>query len=160
MKKRFVSIGGAVLAALMIAAGACGGDSADDAQDTAGALEEFSNDFNATTDIGQTSDDVKGSLKDNCGELRDNVESDDLDGFCEALGDAIDDDDQAEFASLKAAWPALEQQVRADIAADIQDAASEDDDDDNPLEGGDPGNDDTDDDDIDDDDIENPLDSE
>lgn len=160
MKKRFVSIGGAVLAALMLAAGACGDDSGDNAQDTAGALEEFSNDFNATTDIGQTSDDVTDSLKDNCGEMNTNVDSDDLDEFCEALGEAIDDDDQAAFSNLKAAWPALEQRVRADIAADIQDAASEDDDDDNPLEGGDPGNDDTDDNDVDDDDIENPLDSE
>jgi hypothetical protein len=164
LKKRFLSVGGAVLAALMLAAGACGGDdSGDNAEDTAGALEEFSNDFNATDDLVLASDDVKGSLGDNCDELRANVESDDLDGFCEALGDAIDDDDQQAFQDLKSAWPAIESQVRADIAADIQDAAT-DDDNDNPLEGGDPGdddgNDDTDDDDVDRDDVENPLDNE
>jgi hypothetical protein len=92
--------------------------------------------------------------------MQDNVDSDDLGEFCDALGEAIDDDDQQAYSTLQSAWPALEQQVRADIAADVQDAASEDDDEDNPLEGGDPGNDDTDDNDVDGDDVENPLDNE
>jgi hypothetical protein len=155
MKKRFLSVGGAVLAALMLAAGACGGDdSSDNAEDTAGALEEFSNDFAATDDIVQASDDVKDSMKDNCSEMQDNVDSDDLGEFCDALGEAIDDGDQQAYSTLQAAWPALEQQVEADIAADIQDAASEDDED-NPLEGGDPGDVDVDND--GDDDEDNPL---
>jgi hypothetical protein len=175
MKKKFLSISGACLAALALVAGACtDDDSAQNAEDAAGALEEFTNDLNGTNDIVQASDDVKDSMKDNCGDLQDSVDSDDLDEFCNALGEAVDDDDQQAYTALKGAFPAIQQQVEAQIAADIQDAASDDDGDD-PLEGGDPGddplddgdddgtdneNDDADDDDVDDDDVENPLDNE
>jgi hypothetical protein len=166
MKKKYLSITGALLAALMLGAGACGGDDdAQDAEGTASALEEFTNDFNGAEDITQAAGDVKDSLNDNCDDLRNDVDSDELDGFCEALRDAIDDDDQQAFTELKGAFPAIEQQIRAKIAEDIQDAAADDNDEDNPLEGGDPGDDDdtntdTEGDGLNEDDVENPTDNE
>jgi outer membrane murein-binding lipoprotein Lpp len=126
----FLTLGAAFTAFALIGAG-CGDDdddAADDAQDLAGSLEQFNNAFNGTDNLVQASDDVKGDMRDNCDELRDGVDSDDLDGFCESLNDAIDDDDQAAFGTLKTAWPAIETQVRNQITGDIVDAANDGDD--------------------------------
>jgi hypothetical protein len=117
-----------------------GDDAANDAQGLAGDLEQFSNTFNGTDDLVQASDDVKDDLKSGCSDLQDGVDSDALDNFCDDLGDAVDDDDQAAFTALKGQWPSTETEVRADIAADIGDAADDgddgdnDDDADNPLD--------------------------
>lgn len=124
---RLFSIFAATLTAVAIIGAGCNDDNEDasnDAQDLAGTLEQFNNAFNGTTDLVQASDDVKGDMRDNCGELQDGVESDGLDEFCDDLDAAIDDDNQAAFDALKAQWPTIETEVRNDIAGDVIDAAN------------------------------------
>jgi hypothetical protein len=140
--------------------GACGDDDGDQesAADLTATFENFKRDLLATNDIGNAPDDVKDGLKDDCGELQDGVDSDDLDEFCDDLGAAIDDEDQADFEVAKGRFATVETAFRNEIADRAQDAVG-DDDDDEPLEGGDPGDDDDNDgaDDGDDGDV-NPLD--
>ncbi len=127
------------------------GDSADNAEDLAGSYEEFSAALAATTDITAAPGDTKDSLKDNCGELQDGVDSDALDDLCDTLGEAVDDGDQVKFDAAKAQFASVEPEIRAAIAAEIGDAADDGDDDSNPLDG-DAGDDDP------DVDLDNPLD--
>jgi len=166
-KNRWLSLMTALaIAGLVTLAGACGDDgdeSADQARDLAGNLEQFKSALLGTDDIVGASDDVRDTLKDNCDELADGTDDDQVDDFCDELDDAIDAEDQQAFDEVKTVFPAVEQEVRAQITEDIGDAAADDgDDDDDPLQGGDPGDnddgDDNNDDDVDAPDVDNPLD--
>ncbi len=125
MKQRLVPVLAAALTAVALLGLACSDDdkAAEDARDVAGSLEQFNNALNGTNDIVQASDGVKDDLRGNCGDLQDGVDSGTLDDFCEDLDSAVDDANQGAFDALKARWPAVERDVRADIAAKIGDAA-------------------------------------
>ncbi|MEX0750632.1 MAG: hypothetical protein WD359_07460 [Dehalococcoidia bacterium] len=169
-KNRWMSLVTALaLAGLVALAGACGDDddeNADEARDLAGSLQQFRTALLGTTDIVGASDDVRGTIKDNCDELADGTDDEQVDDFCDELDNAIDDEDQQAYDQVKTIFPAIEQEVTAQIGEDIADVAAEDDDD-GPLQGGDdPGDDDNGaDDDVDGDDddvpdVDNPLDDE
>lgn len=158
MKKRVVAIvGGALMAAGLLAAGACGGgDDGEQARNAADAFTDFTVTLGTTGDIAQASDDRKNELKNNCTDLNDEIGNDDLGKFCDDLEEAVDDEDQAALDRLKEQFKQIEPAVRADIAEKVGDAVQDAQEDDQPLQGGDPG--DAGDDNNDDDGVDNPLD--
>ena len=135
---------------------ACGDDDDGESQeavaDLSATYEDFRRDLQATANVEEASDDTKDSLKDDCGTLDDEVDSDALSEFCDDLAAAIDDENQSDYAAVIARFP-------SDVQAPFQDHVAEiveDADDDQPLEGGDESNDD--DDAVDDNGLDNPLD--
>jgi len=149
---------GSMVVALALAGGglvACGDDgdpaSTEEIADLSATFENFRRDLDATGNIEEASDDVKDGLKDDCGALRDQVESDALDRFCDDLEAAIDDEDQTEYQAVRARFASdVETPFREYVSEAVEDA-----DDDAPLEGGDAGDDD---DAVDDDGLDNPFD--
>lgn len=134
----------AALAASAVVFGACNDDDGgnadlESASDLSATYENFKRDLEATADIEQAPDDIKNGLKDNCGDLQDGVDSDFLDDFCEDLGNAIDDENQSEYAATKTRFASdVEAQLEDEIADRLRDAGG----DDNANDPGDSNNDD------------------
>mgnify|MGYP000683952808 CR=1 FL=1 len=155
----------AFAAVVLFAGAACNDDGDGDAEresaaDLTAKYENFTRDLLATSDIKNAPNDTKDGLKDDCGDLQDQIDSDDLDDFCGDLGDAIDDEDKAAFDAVKARSGEVKAALDDEIRDRVADAAGDNDGDD-PLEGGDDNNDDANDktQDATDDDVDNPLDS-
>jgi hypothetical protein len=123
------------------AAAACGDDDDEGneaAADLAGTYDNFKRDLQATANIEEAPDDIKDGLKDDCDTLKNEIDADDVDEFCDDLSAAIDDENQTDYEAVRARVGDIED----DFTQAVGDRADDDTDEDgpdNPLQGGDEG---------------------